>query len=240
MVCQAFLLVWATGFLPDGGHSRTDTQVSCKMKLAAGQTQPCLEGLFSQLVSIPTPTSQARVWKTDCSGKKIRKLGKRRARVTTRRQDPMSAPTEVMEQFPTCSSEDSARPRDPGARSQTLAQMPSSNFHDLKSILMHQVVVVHTCNPSTQEADAGGSLSLRPAWSTQRVPDSQGYIDYPCLEKQNKDPLQNQNPQENIECPPECVIWGVPKCDSSPQAGLARDNGQGIGSQPVRLNPFEG
>jgi hypothetical protein len=28
-------------------------------------------------------------------------------------------------------------------------------------------VVVHAFNPSTREAEAGGSLSLRPAWSTE-------------------------------------------------------------------------
>jgi hypothetical protein len=30
-------------------------------------------------------------------------------------------------------------------------------------------VVVHAFNPRTQEAEAGGSLSLRPAWSTEWV-----------------------------------------------------------------------
>jgi hypothetical protein len=30
-----------------------------------------------------------------------------------------------------------------------------------------QVVVVYTFNPSTWEAEAGGFLSLRPAWSTE-------------------------------------------------------------------------
>ena len=30
-------------------------------------------------------------------------------------------------------------------------------------------VVVHTFNPSTWEPEAGGSLSLRPTWSTERV-----------------------------------------------------------------------
>jgi hypothetical protein len=30
-----------------------------------------------------------------------------------------------------------------------------------------QTVVAHTFNPSTWEAEAGGSLSLRPAWSTE-------------------------------------------------------------------------
>jgi hypothetical protein len=29
----------------------------------------------------------------------------------------------------------------------------------------------HACNPSTTETEAGGSLSLRPAWSTLRVPE---------------------------------------------------------------------
>jgi hypothetical protein len=29
------------------------------------------------------------------------------------------------------------------------------------------VVVAHTFNPSTREAEAGGFLSLRPAWSTE-------------------------------------------------------------------------
>jgi len=32
-------------------------------------------------------------------------------------------------------------------------------------------VVVHTFNPNTQEAEAGGSLSFRPAWSTEQVPE---------------------------------------------------------------------
>jgi hypothetical protein len=30
-----------------------------------------------------------------------------------------------------------------------------------------QAVVAHTFNPSTQEAEAGGFLSSRPAWSTK-------------------------------------------------------------------------
>jgi hypothetical protein len=32
------------------------------------------------------------------------------------------------------------------------------------------VVVAHAFNPSTQEAEAGASLNLRPAWSTEWVP----------------------------------------------------------------------
>ena len=30
--------------------------------------------------------------------------------------------------------------------------------------------VVYTCNPGTLEAEAGTSLSSKPAWSTERVP----------------------------------------------------------------------
>jgi hypothetical protein len=44
-------------------------------------------------------------------------------------------------------------------------------------------VVVHAFNSSTWEAEAGGFLSLRPAWSTKSVPGQPGYTEKPCLEK---------------------------------------------------------
>jgi hypothetical protein len=48
-------------------------------------------------------------------------------------------------------------------------------------------VVAHAFNLSTQEAEAGGFLSLRPAWSTKWVPgDGQSYTEKPCLEKPKK------------------------------------------------------
>jgi hypothetical protein len=47
-------------------------------------------------------------------------------------------------------------------------------------------VVAQAFNPSTREAEAGGFLSLRPAWSTKWVQDSQGYTEKPCLENKNK------------------------------------------------------
>jgi hypothetical protein len=37
----------------------------------------------------------------------------------------------------------------------------------LKMLLVKPGVVAHTFNPSTQEAEAGGFLSSRPAWSTE-------------------------------------------------------------------------
>ena len=39
-----------------------------------------------------------------------------------------------------------------------------------------QMVVTHTFNPSTWEAKAGGSLSLRPAWSAESVPGQPGTL----------------------------------------------------------------
>jgi hypothetical protein len=47
-------------------------------------------------------------------------------------------------------------------------------------------VVAHAFNPSTREAEAGGFLSSRPAWSTNEFQDSQGYTEKPCLEKQQQ------------------------------------------------------
>jgi hypothetical protein len=41
------------------------------------------------------------------------------------------------------------------------------------------VVVAHALNPSTQEAEADGSLSSRPAWSTEA-----GYTENPCSKEQ--------------------------------------------------------
>jgi hypothetical protein len=52
---------------------------------------------------------------------------------------------------------------------------------------LSQAVIAHTFNPSTWEAEAGGFLSSRPAWSTKCVPGhSQGYTEKPCLEKPKK------------------------------------------------------
>jgi hypothetical protein len=44
----------------------------------------------------------------------------------------------------------------------------------VKILCLGQTVVVHAFNPSTREAEAGGFLSSRPAWSTEWVPGQQG------------------------------------------------------------------
>jgi hypothetical protein len=57
-------------------------------------------------------------------------------------------------------------------------------------------VVAHTFNPSTQEAEAGGFLSSRPAWSTTEFQDSQGYKEKPCLEKPKKKKKKKKRERE--------------------------------------------
>jgi hypothetical protein len=54
-------------------------------------------------------------------------------------------------------------------------------------------VVVHAFNPSTQEAEAGGFLSLRPAWSTKGVPGQPGLYRETLSQKTNK----NKNKKEH-------------------------------------------
>jgi hypothetical protein len=58
-------------------------------------------------------------------------------------------------------------------------------------------LVAHVFNPSTWEAEAGGFLSSRPAWSTE-FQDSQGYRKTPCLEEPNK---QTKKVQEAYRTP---------------------------------------
>jgi hypothetical protein len=56
-------------------------------------------------------------------------------------------------------------------------------------------MVVRAFNPSTQEAEAGRSLSLRPAWCISEFQDSQGYTEKLCLKKLRQT-NKNQNKTE--------------------------------------------
>jgi hypothetical protein len=56
-------------------------------------------------------------------------------------------------------------------------------------------VVAHAFNPSTQEAEAGGFLSSRPAWSTKRVPGQPG-LHRETLSRKNK--KKKKKRKENI------------------------------------------
>jgi hypothetical protein len=55
-------------------------------------------------------------------------------------------------------------------------------------------VVAHTFDPSTSEAEAGGFLSSRPAWSTKWVPGQPGLHRETLSRKKNK--TKNQKPKQ--------------------------------------------
>jgi hypothetical protein len=59
-----------------------------------------------------------------------------------------------------------------------------------------RAVVVHTFNSSTWEAEGGGFLSSRPAWSTE-FPDSQDYTEKPCLKQTNKKEKEKKSNAEH-------------------------------------------
>jgi hypothetical protein len=51
---------------------------------------------------------------------------------------------------------------------------PEHNIAERGSGHITPAVVAHAFNPSTQEAEVGGFLSSRPAWSTKKVPGQPG------------------------------------------------------------------
>jgi hypothetical protein len=57
-------------------------------------------------------------------------------------------------------------------------------------------VVAHAFNPSTREAEAGGFLSLRPAWSTKGVPGQPGLYRETLSQKKNKTKQNKQTKKE--------------------------------------------
>jgi hypothetical protein len=69
-------------------------------------------------------------------------------------------------------------------------------------------MVAHAFNTNTWEAEAGGFLSSRPAWSTAWFQDSQGYTEKPCLENQKTKKQTNKNEQffHNLICKYQNII----------------------------------
>lgn len=62
--------------------------------------------------------------------------------------------------------------------------------------MLSLAVVVHTFNPSTREAEAGGPLSSRLAWSTDQVPVQPGlHRGNPVLKTQTKQSPKNKTKQ---------------------------------------------
>ena len=58
--------------------------------------------------------------------------------------------------------------------------------------LCSRVVVVHSFNPGTQEAEEGGSLGSRLPGPQNEFQDSQGYAEKPCLEKTKQNSNNNK------------------------------------------------
>jgi hypothetical protein len=62
-------------------------------------------------------------------------------------------------------------------------------------------MVAHAFNPITPEAEAGGFLSSRPAWSQSEFQDSQDYTERPCLEKNKKQKTKKKQKKSlMLEC----------------------------------------
>ena len=79
-----------------------------------------------------------------------------------------------------------------------------------------QAVVMHAFSPNILEAEAGRSLSSRPAWSVE-FQDSQGYTEKRCL----RTPIKKKIPCMCVYayvwvCAHECRVWGVLKRRLSP------------------------
>jgi hypothetical protein len=60
-------------------------------------------------------------------------------------------------------------------------------------------VVAHVFNPSTREPEAGGFLSLRPAWSTERVPGQQGLYRKTLSRKKRKEKKRKKKRKKEKE-----------------------------------------
>jgi hypothetical protein len=69
-----------------------------------------------------------------------------------------------MPTVPTTREAEVGRPLEPIKLKTKLGEMVKSHIRKGESWLG---VVAHTFNPSTREAEAGGFLSSRPAWSTE-------------------------------------------------------------------------
>jgi hypothetical protein len=63
---------------------------------------------------------------------------------------------------------------------------------------MQSLATVLTFNPKTWEAEAGRSLSLRPAWSTEEAPGQTEIYRNPILKNQS-DLKKNKNKNNNSE-----------------------------------------
>jgi hypothetical protein len=76
-----------------------------------------------------------------------------------------------------------------------------SPSHLVTKVDFSQAVVAHAFNPSTWEAEAGGFLSSRPAWSTEWVPGQPGLHRETLSRKTNQPTKKNQKEKKvNFMC----------------------------------------
>jgi hypothetical protein len=68
--------------------------------------------------------------------------------------------------------------------------------------------MVHAFNPSTREAEAGGFLSLRPAWSTERVPGQPGLYRETLSRKKKQKQKQNKQIKKSYKLNSRDCFWG--------------------------------
>ena len=57
---------------------------------------------------------------------------------------------------------------------------------DIKSCFPKPGMMAHAFSPSTWEAEAGGSLSLRPTWSTELIPGQSEFSNETLSQKPNE------------------------------------------------------
>jgi hypothetical protein len=95
-----------------------------------------------------------------------------------------------------------------------------SQIHGFQSCLwlIMPGVVAHAFNPSTQEAEAGGFLSSRPAWSTKWVPGQPGLYRETLSRKTKK---QKNNKKKKFNQGNLCEGWNNPL---EPGDWLVHDN----------------
>jgi hypothetical protein len=100
----------------------------------------------------------------------------------------------------------------------------------VKSVSLQPGVVTHTFNPSTREAEAGGFLSSRPAWSTKWVPGQPGLQRNPVSRNQKR---KKKKKRKSVchHCPPrEQFLKTLPHSHGHPYPKRQPSNHVGKGN----------
>ncbi|GAB1293316.1 Ras-related protein Rab-8A [Apodemus speciosus] len=97
-----------------------------------------------------------------------------------------------------------------------------ANVSSLRDGLLSRAAVAHAFNPSTWEAEAGGFLSSRPAWSTDGI-----MLVYDITNEKSFDNIRNwiRNIEETRLCSVEKMILGN-KCDVNDKRQVSKERGE--------------